>query len=268
MKNEAEIKDRIRKLLRVAEDDASSEAEIEVAMSAAKSAMDRHHLDESDLIDEPEDQWKAIEAAHRDRTFVSVGRCFHAWENYLASFAAEFVGGVGVYRDPSKDRIARNHRGIAILNEQEEPYKAVRFCFYGIAEDAMMAAELFHEMWLTIRTMARLRWGTCYTKDGGYYAQGFVVGLFDKIKAAKMEQKKIAQQTSDSRTLILVARRDDLIERKKASATEWLAKSTGIKLRKGSGASGANGSHQAWQEGFSDGQRTDVEAARRAKIGC
>ena len=266
MKNEAEIKDRIRKLLAVTKDNAATEGEIDNALRFAKAMMDRHHLDESDLIEEPEDQWRAIEAADRDRVFTSIGGCVHVWESHLATFCAEFVGGVGVYRDPDKSRIARSPRGTVILNDQEEPYKAVRFCFYGIAEDALMAAELFHELWLTIRSMARLRWGTCYTKDGGYYAQGFVTGLHGKLKTGQAEQKKIAEATCDSRAMILIARRTDLVERKKTSATEWLAKTTGIKLRRGGSASGANGSHRAWQEGFDDGHRTDVEATRRPKL--
>lgn len=265
MKNESEIKDRIRKLLNVAKDDAATEGEIDNALRFAQAMMERHHLDEFDLAEEPEDQWKAVEAAVKDRVFVSIGKAFHAWENHLAVFCSEFVGGVGVYRDCDKSKLARNHRGIAMLNEQEEPYKAVRFCFYGIAEDAMMAAELFHELWLTIRSMSRLRWGTIYTKDGGYYAQGFVSGLHGKLKINQAEQKKIVQSSNDSRALILIARRTDLVERKKKAATEWL-ETTGIKLKKGSGTSGANGSHQAWQEGFDDGHRTDVDAARRPKL--
>ena len=266
MKNEAEIKDRIRKLLNVAKDDAATDGEIDNALRFAKAMMDRHHLDESDLIEEPEDQWRAIEAADRDRVFTSIGGCFHAWESYLATFCAEFVGGVGVYRDPDKSRIARGPRGIVIFNEQDEPYKAVRFCFYGIAEDALMAAELFHELWLTIRSMARLRWGGSYKKDGGYYAQGFVMGLHGKLKISRAEQKKLAGSAGDSRALILIARRADLVERKKTSATEWLARTTGIKLRRGGSTSGANGSHLAWSEGYEDGRRTDVEATRRPKL--
>jgi hypothetical protein len=261
---DTEIKDRIRKLLNVAQNDAATEGEIDNALRFAKQLMDKHHLDEADLVEEPADQWQQIAAARRDRVWASVGKKFYAWENHLACFAADFVGGVGVYRDAEK-KIARTPRGVVILNDEEEPYKSVRFCFYGIAEDAVTAAELFHELRLTIRAMARLRWGTCYTKDGGAYAQGFVHGLFSKMKRANQDQKLLAQRQGGNQ-LILIARRTDLIERKMSTAAEWLRETTGIKLRKGQGSSGASGSADAWREGREDGKRTDVRAARRAKL--
>lgn len=258
------VKDLVRKLLNVTRDDAATEGEIDNALRFAKGLMDKHHMDEEDLVQEPEDQWKSIEAASRDRVFVSVGGKFFAWEDYLSAFCVTFVGGVGVYKDPSKSRIARNHRGIVILNEEEEPYKGVRYCFYGIAEDAMMAAELFHELRMTIRTMARLRYGTCYTRDGGMYAQGFVAGLRMKIERQEKEQRKLAQ--SDNHALILIERRQDLIERKLENAQRWLKKLTGIKLVRGPLNTGANGSAAAYHEGKEDGNKADVSAVRRPKI--
>ncbi len=263
---DCEIKDRIRKLLNVAKDDAATEGEIDNALRFAKALLSKHHLDEADLVQEPEDQWKQIEAADRAQVFASIGKKFYTWENHLATFAAEFIGGVGVYRDSRRDKIARTPRGIVILNDQEEPYKGVRFCFYGIAEDSMMAAELFHEMRLTIRAMSRLRWGTCYTKDGGTYAEGFVIGLFTKIQQAEQVQRKIAVEQGGT-ALILIERRQDLIKRKKQTADTWLRKSLGLKLRTRRGSGGANGSSGAFSEGRQDGIKTDIQAARRAKIG-
>ncbi len=113
--------------------------------------------------------------------------------------------------------------------------------------------------------MARLRWGTCYTKDGGKYAEGFVVGLYTKINIQKEEQKRLAQQEG-SRAMILIERRDDLIVRKTETAKRWLSKTVGIKLSKGVRTDGANGSAQAFREGRVDGEQTDVTTARRPKL--
>jgi len=266
MHNEAEIKERIRKLLAVVGNSAATEGEVDNALRFATSMMDKYHLEEEDLVEEPVDQWKRVEAATRDRVFVSVGGKTYRWEGHLAMFCAQFVGGVGTYRDPSKDKVARDHRNIVILNEQDEPYKGKRFCFYGIAEDAMMAAELFHELRMTIRAMSRLRWGGCYKKDGGAYAEGFVNGLYTKIVQQTKEEKLLAHE-SGSRALILIERRNDLIRRKEETAKQWLRKATGIKLQRGYGSPGASGSYEAFREGVTDGKRSDVSALRMAKIG-
>jgi len=260
------VKNRIRKLLNVAKNDAATEGEIDNALRFAKDMMDSHHLSEEDLVDEPEDQYKAAAAAKRDRVFVSAAGKFYTWEKWLSSFVAEFVGGVGVYLDRGK-RIARDHRGVVILDDWGEPYRAVRYCFYGIAEDVHIAAELFHELRLTIKAMARLRWGSCYVKDGGVYCEGFVMGLCTKIERQKKRQRQIAQQ-SGSTALVLVDRRNDLVAFKKKKATDWLAKSVGIRLSKASADpyGGANGSSQAYCEGIEDGERADVSVNRKKKL--
>lgn len=258
------VKDRVRKLLNLAHDDAAAEGEIDNALRFAKQLMDEHHLSEDDLSQEPEDQYKQIENSPKCSQFVSVSGRIYAWESGLSMFCARFVGGVGTYID-SRKTPARDHRGMAILHPRtNEPYAARRICFYGIAEDVALAAELFHELRLSIIASAILKFGGYCKGDGGYYCEGFVAGLREKTRKAEEQSKPLA---SDSKALVLVDRRKDLIERKKDAGNEWL-KSQGIKLCSGSHRSGASGSSDSFHEGRSDGRSTDVSVSRTKKLAC
>lgn len=96
------------------------------------------------------------------------------------------------------------------------------------------------------------------------YCEGFVSGLNAKIRKQEKQQRLEAQ--NDSRALIILDRRADLIERKEDLAQSWLKEACGVKLVSGNRRFGANGSREAWDEGRADGRRADVNALRRRKI--
>lgn len=256
------VKARIRAMLNTAADDAATEGEIDNALRFARAMMQQHHLEESDLAEEPADQYEDIARAPKGTAAAVVGKKLFAWEGWLAHFCSKFVGGVGHYLD-SDIQIARRGR-LAVWDENGEVRMGKAVVFYGVAEDALLAKELYDDLRTTIITMARLTWGGCYQGDGGAYAEGFVEGLNTKLrKAAEQERLEAA---GNGRALILIDRREDLIERKTELAKSWLANERGIKLRRGTGRSGANGSRQARSEGRADGAAAQVGVSRTKKI--
>ena len=258
MSNDQErIAAKIRKLFAIAEDDAASNEEIQNAMAFAKRLMDSHHLTEEDLSHEPQDDYQKVDQAEFNDGRAFVGRKLFYWETILASFVAKFVG-VGVYLDHSI-KVVKNRSGFAEVPARHG--KSV--VFFGVAEDTAIAVELYAELRQLISSMALLKWASVYKGDGAKYAQGFVTGLFSQFDKAKAIEKR----TSDSHTLILVHRRDDLIKYKQDKASNWLKTAKGIKLRRGYGSGGSKkGSHEAYTDGRADGAKTDVAATRHKKI--
>jgi len=251
------VKERVRKLLNLAANDGAADGEIDNAMRSARQLMESHHLSEDDLATEPAEQFADIESAPKDRSYASVGRNSYRWEASLSSFVKDFVGGVGCYIDTSLV-VQRDHRGIVMDGGKA----GKRFCFYGIAEDAAMAASLFAELRMTIATAAKLKFGGCYKGDGGAYAEGFVDGLRTKIRAQKQAERITATGTGTG--LLVIERREDLIQRKSDAAAAWIKGQ--VRLKTGRCGNGANGSWNARSEGRRDGESSNVSAARVRKI--
>lgn len=251
---------KVRKLLAIAEDDAASAAEIQNAMNFAQRMMDAHHLTEEDLAHEPSDDYQKVNDSFMKEYRSFIGKKAFYWEQILATFVCKFVG-CEVYLDHSK-RPARTRTGFALRDSYGEPYRGKSVVFYGVAEDAAIAADVYDELRSLIGSMAQIKWASIYKGDGASYCEGFVSGLFTQLKTAR----KIESQSSTT-AMILVERREDLIKYKQNAARNWLEKARGKKLRKAqTGGGSSTGSYEAYSEGRSDGSRTDVNATRRKKI--
>ncbi len=259
------VKDRIRQLLNVAANDAATDGEIDNALRIAQGEMARHHLSETDLVTEPAEQWADIDSAEKGEARAIVGSKKYYWECLLAQFCQQFVGGVKIYASNSTDNIDRIAGSrIVRWDDNGEIRKGKAFVFYGVAEDAELAKDLFDELRATIITMARLTWGGAFKGDGGTYCEGFVAGLNTKLKKAEARQRLESQGNSTG--MILVERRADLIKRKQQAAELYL-REKGVKLGSGGRMGGSNGSEQAYNEGKADGQASDVGVNRTKKIG-
>ena len=252
---------KIRKMLAIAEDDAASTEEVQNAMNMAQRLMDDHHLSESDLAHEPEDDFRKVDKAEFGDGRAYVGKRLYTWESTLASFVSKFVGCKAAI--DNELRQVRNRQGFAVM-EKGRAVEGKSILFYGVAEDVAIAVELYDELRQLIASLAVLKWGSVYKNNGAAYAEGFVTGLDSQLKKAK-EQAKLG----GGYALILTGRRDELIEYKKRKATQWLSREQGIRVTKSSRRSGTrSGSDAARQEGHSDGQNSDVQATRRRKIGA
>lgn len=251
------IASKVRKLLAISEDDAASNAEIQNAMNHAQRLMDSHHLTEEDLAHEPDDDYRKVDEAEFDqaRAFVG-GRAFY-WEKILATFVSHFVG-VPVYYDSEK-RPIRKRSGFTPNGKAKYGRS---FVFYGVADDAAIAAETYDELRTLIATMAIGKWSTVYKGDGAAYAEGFVSGLLSQLQEAKR-----IEQSSGGNALILAVRRNDIIKYKTDKAKEWLESEKGVVVgasRKGGGTK--SGARLAFREGQSDGASTDVSTTRLKKL--
>ena len=260
---DSDIIRKIKKALAIAQDNAASDGEIQAAMNAVQKMMDRHHLTEDDLTHEPVDDYAAVDAANFNQIRAWIGRKVFYWESYLAQFVSKFVG-VPLYVDNNL-QIARQYgSGFMLLDSDGEPQKVKSFVFYGVAEDALIAKELYDELRLIIRTLAYGKYGTAYQGDGGRYAEGFVSGLFSQLE----EQTKIRriEAAGNSTAMVLIARQTDLVQYKERKAKDWLKAEANIKLRKGGRTSGASGSYGAFSDGRTDGSNAEVSKQRARKL--
>jgi len=257
---EEKVFSKIKKLLNIAAHDSASDGDIQAAMLQAQRLMDKYHVTEEDLKKREEDVFKQVDAAEFNdfRSFVG-GRVF-AWESWLSTYVSKFVG-VPVYQSNKKELV--RERGIVKFDDWGEPLYGKSFVFYGVAEDAQLAKELYNELRKLIVTMALARYGTAFVKDGGVYSEGFVMGLLEKWN----EEQDHPKLQHNPQGTALISLRNGLIQYKKEKAQTWLSKNRGVKLQTQEGNYGSTGSNQAYNQGKEDGRNTDPEATRRKKLG-
>jgi hypothetical protein len=166
----------------------------------------------------------------------------------------------------SKSNVVRKY-GIVQCDDDGNVKIGQAMVFYGIAEDTALAEVVYTELRVLIYTMARSLYGNPYGGAGASYGEGFINGLFSKRRAAIAEEKTKAITDQSSTGLILIARRNDLVQRKTELATKWIEKKFGKKLRSRKTGDGARDFDRgASARGYADGRATDVEATRRKKL--
>jgi len=232
--NEQKVKDRVRKLLNLAENDAASEGEIQNAMRAAQAYMDEYHIEREDLR---EDDAKPVEM--REGQAYGGSANVARWEGWLSLAVSNVVGTVGVYSGKSTRRNGFNVKTCGT------------FTFYGPAEDVRIACELFEEMVGVISTMAAGLYSGVYRGEGRSYCEGFSLELHRRT----VQQGK---QRSEKCTAIVV--------RGQAVARHWLERVAGVKLRSRGVGGGGKHHDSAHENGRSDGRSAEFGAKRRGKI--
>lgn len=254
------IKRRIRGLLNLAADDGAANGEIDNAMRMAAQLMEEHHLSEADV----EAKAQASAVAQPDirmdtATAPAVGQNFSTWESSLSGAVENLVGSVKRY--VTRETVKTGSFGAPVFK------KCVKF--YGPAEDAALAAEIFGEWAHVISALATGKYGGCFRGDGAMYAYGFAQSLSEKASAAKRAREHVV--TDSTRALVFTGGAGSLaqvLEHKRELAATWLEKDRGIKLVSGGRRSGySSGSHDARSEGRRDGSRAEFSAQRRAKLG-
>ena len=251
---------KIRKLLATAGDSAASDNEIQSAINIAKKLMTAHHLTEEDLAHEPKDDYQKVDEADFGESRSFIGKTIALWEDRLAGVVSAFVG-CPAYMDRSKKPVRKN--GLIQLDGNDEVQYAKSVVFYGVAEDAAIAAQLYDDMRELIAAMAVGRTGKVYKAEGASYCQGFVQSLYEKIREAARIEMKVPGNGA-----LIVLRSNDLIEYKKTKAKNWLSANSNIKLRKsGKGAGSRVGfNNEAFQLGRKDGANAEMTAERRMKL--
>lgn len=247
-----QVKDKLKKLFAVAENDASADGEVENAMAAASALMNAHQITRDDITedDNGEVDVSKLEYGRHDR--YSRYSSLTAWETIICHFIKEFVPGCGYYIEKSVER--RNAHGMASGG------KATKITFYGPDADARFCCDIFDEVVYFIAAASKLRFGSALARGAAAsYAEGFARGLYD---ANHKEQAKLTQASKSDSTALVVVNRSLAV--RKASKT-WLATEHGVRLgRARSARSAAHKSTSAYNQGKEDGANYNVGSTRKA----
>lgn len=259
------IKDRIRKLLNLANDSAAFEGEIDNALRFARKLMLAHNVTEKDLQSPGDPHAEAAKSEYAQADAFTHGSGLSLWEGRLMDAVCKLVGSCDNYRTHER-REKRTALGTLVFDQDGNPVRTTRVVFFGPAEDARDAAELFHEWAHTIATMGRLKFGGCFRGDGRAYCEGFVKGILSVLETINQEERKEISYQSTGTALVL-RHSLDLMEAKRLHAGKWLRQNEGIKLRQGGQRQGNRNDAGAFGAGFSDGRNSNFSRARTIKIG-
>jgi len=247
MNNIDRIKDKLAKLLRLGENSAATDGEIDNALRMAAELMAKHQLTRDDIDTNAADPIAKVTVG-RHYAFTKGGN-LTTWENLIQHFVCEFIESVACY---NAGKMQAHRNGIAI----EGGRTANALVFYGSDDDARAAVALFEELRDAISTMAIIRWGSWARSDGAAYAYGFAQGIRDANKKAKRELLEI-----DSTTCALIIKSNETSQAIVAKGKTWLAATHGVQLktktRRSSSFSSSNAS-SAMSEGRRDGSNYNV----------
>jgi len=258
------IKDRVRKLLNLANDAGAFEGEIDNALRFARRLMLEHNITENDLGKPLDPHEEAARAEYAQADAFTHGENLSLWESTLMSAVCRLIGTVSSYR--TRDKFQKK-TGIGTLSfgPDGQPLDCTRIVFYGPLEDAKDACSLFHEWTHVIASMGRLKFGGCFRGDGRSYCEGFSRGLLEIVTKIKEEERREISYESTGRALVLRGSLD-LMKAKKMLGKQWLLKSQGIKLRHTS-RQGNRNNGEAFGAGMADGRKSNFSRARTLKIG-
>ena len=228
------------------------EGEIRAAARAAQELVQRYAIEEAEL---GEAAAQKEEAFGRTVSF-GIGARLLPWESLLAKAITTAVGTVHWYYE--EGHFLKEPNGIAKA--------VVHIWFYGPADDAALAAEMFIDMSLTIVTMAMLKW-TGITGSGADYCIGFAQAL--SAEAYNRGTPKSVEKSMGV-TTELALRSRAIMQGKRRRAKTWLATECGVQLARGRRTGGvpiAGFDVEAYQEGQTDGRAHGLSVGRTPKLG-
>ena len=247
------IKDKLAKLLRLGEDTAASQGEIDNAITLATQMMAKYQLTRDDIDTSAADPVAKV-ALGRHFAFCK-GANMSTWEVVISHFVTAFIGSVSHYT-AGKMPVRRNGIADFFGAPEGEARQACAVAFYGSDDDARCAVELFEELSQAISTMATIRWGGWARNDGAAYAYGFASSLRDANAKARRQL-----HAADSTTSALMLRSETNALAIVSHAKAWLANTHKVKLvskgRRSVRLSGGNSS-RAYSDGQRDGSNYNV----------
>ena len=242
------VKDKLTKLLKLSENDAASDGEIQAALNLATQLMTKHQITREDVDLENETDPTSRIKFDRVSVFTLSAKLFR-WESELAHFVCSFIGSVKHYSEADPVTVRRN--GFVELDTNNKPKRAKKILFYGPEEDSEAAAELYSELQTAIQAMGIMRFGGWAKGDGGAYCEGFVRGLDSAHRSAIKNLELSNEQTS---ALMVVSNERQLAIHN--GAKNWLSTECNVELVTSQGTRGASsGSHSARREGIMDGKK-------------
>lgn len=260
----AVIRERVKKLMAYAGDGSASEGEIDTAMRLAAKLIDLHHLDPDDL----EDDIPEAKAEFGKAEATTCNTKLSTWESTLSAAVKQLFGCVSCYISHNLRPIRRN--GITQTDREGRVKRGRTMVFYGPADDAREAAELFKSWSLSIATMGVARWGGCFKGDGAMYCMGFAEALWRKASEINVERlgiqarpARLLPNGSKSTAITLADRYTKIVEQSK----DWLQETHGVKLSgRGGGGGYRAGSEDAFNEGHQHGKAANFARAEKRKL--
>jgi len=251
------VKDRIRKLLAIANDDSSADGEISAAMKLAEEALEKYHLDRADV-----ESHATTEKPHTETHIVENctfhGKRMTAWESRLWVAVKKLVGSVGAY---SAKKIVPN-------GTFKVPEKREVLCWYGPAEDVAIATSLFAEWRHVIATLAIAKFRGFARNNGARYALGFAESLVDKAGEADQNRRKLITNATTAIVHCTFGNLGQVLDRKREAATEWLRKEQGVRPTRGSirRCSITSNNYDAYEAGRTDGRNANFSVTQSKKL--
>ena len=109
MLDSSKIRDRIRRMLAIAENSASTDGEVATAMKMAESLMRRHNLDRDDVKRSVDGTINVDDVQISKQSVSMVGLQRTGWEICLAKWLTEdFIGTCGCYYSVKSERFEPN----------------------------------------------------------------------------------------------------------------------------------------------------------------
>lgn len=258
--NEA-IKNKLRKLLALANDPAAFEGEKGNALRFARRLMVQHNITKESIGENPRDRAKTASEFEYSQQFVyTFGRDMSKWEGTLLHAITELVGSVQHYRTSEKVPKMNDHGGIE-KGPRGEDRTVTKLVYYGPTQEAKDAVELHNEWVYIIVAMARLKYGSYVRGGARSYCEGFAYGLFTQVKKIQQEEKQ-----STSRDLVLVGA-NQLMDAKRQFALEWLKQEQNVKLKKSRAHANRGDDSREWEKGLEDGKRSQFTKEKVLKVG-
>lgn len=263
------IKETIRDLLNLADNDGAFEQEAENALRFARKLMNRHGLDQSDLEEERDatSVAAAADVEYGRRNSFSESSTLSKWEETVATTACEILGTVQWYVQ-TKILKKTPHGTVQTHPRTGKPLRGTRMVFYGPAGDCEHVIDLLDEWRALIMAMARLKYGGVFKGPGRSYCEGFAHSLWRKFAQIREEEERQKKQLDGDRSMALMLVNSSAIQvAKKEKGSDWLKNVEGIKLQKRPATSYRKHHGDAFNKGVADGKRANVSAERKKRLG-
>jgi len=177
---EIDAMEKVKKLLRLARDEAAAEGEVANALKAARALMDRYGIEESSIILD------------------------HTAEQLQQTMTKDGVVQRGkVY----KDELFMAHVVDAVCDTRHYQFRTMRgetLFFYGFQRNVAIAGALFKELMSTMRKMARNRFGQNWGTEHHDYGLGMIHCLWNRASAMKQARVNGSGVVSQTCTAVIL----------------------------------------------------------------
>lgn len=259
------IKDRVKKLLNLANDSAAFDGEIDNALRAARKLMLEHNITERDLETAKDNMSQETVVNGQVETY-SFGAHVSTWEGVLMMAVMKLVGTVGCYKTATTVERRAAH-GTLEFDSKGNIKTGTKLFFYGPEADARDAADLFEEWVHVIATMARLHHGGCFKGNGRAYAEGFATALQTKVVKIDREERELVIAGAVGTALVLQGARENMLA-KQTAAKAWLREKLGINLTSRKRSRSTTNDREAYNDGFTAGTRSEFSRTLTKKVGA